>query len=424
MIKKILLTDILFPSKYAKWRLVTTKSFIDHEAYDTDILVLNKVNHIVSIPCNFDYPELKSSHSLYKYDILIFNPKYNHINKWNDKDFDGTIFNKKYPGDYMLRLKKYRSTELNIKSYDAIYHIFLVCYVSFNKLYTYPPNQQFIHLYPGGGFPDVKLINSIDKNARIIATHYFTNEHLQKFPKNKFITVYCAPIFDKNYQLKHKKINNGTLKVCFTSLGVAQQKGTLTYIKIVNHFLNKYKNENVEFFSVGLVPDATNIKHFDPMAQYELDKFYYENIDIIFNLDTYVMFNGFPLGSEGMAQGSILFTTDPFDLNIKCGFNYGNEMVIINPENLDHIVDQIQYLNKNRNILNENSILIQNKTYELFNYQNTMGKIFKFIDDEIIMMNNHNNLIDHNKVIDECNRLLSIIPSYFIGSGNERKKFG
>ena len=40
MSKRILLTDCLFPNKYARWRLVEIYSFMkDH---DTDILVVNK----------------------------------------------------------------------------------------------------------------------------------------------------------------------------------------------------------------------------------------------------------------------------------------------------------------------------------------------------------------------------------------------
>ena len=45
--KRILLTDIVFPSKYAKWRLVEIHSFI--HKYDTDILVINRINNFSNI---------------------------------------------------------------------------------------------------------------------------------------------------------------------------------------------------------------------------------------------------------------------------------------------------------------------------------------------------------------------------------------
>jgi hypothetical protein len=414
MTKKVLLIDILFPNKYAKWRLVTTKSFIDQ--YDTDILTLNKATHTDKIPFEFDYAELKNSHSLDQYDILIFNPAYNYINKYNSPDFDGKTFNRKYGGDYMFRKKKDRSSNLNIKKYEMVYHIFLCCYGSFNNMYSFPQSRQFIHLYPGGGFVNMNQINSINENVKIIATHYYTHNHLRNSHKHKFITVYCAPFFDKNDIIKHKNINDGTLKVCFTSLGDPKQKGAYTYIKIVDLYKNKYKDDNVMFYSIGVVPASKNVTHFVSFSQEELDKFYNENIDILFNLDTGISFNGFPLGSEGMAQGTILFTTDKQDFNKKCEYGYGDEMVIIDDQKLNDIVDKIHYLHMNRNVLNENSIKIQNKTYELFCYENTIGKIFKFIEDE--MMN-----VDVVDVTKETDALLSKIPTDFIGGGNIQKKY-
>ena len=76
----ILLTDILFPNKYAKWRLVEIKSFIDE--YKCDILVVNKITNYAGIKYDFDYEILKEKFSLEEYDILIFNKNYNFVNKY------------------------------------------------------------------------------------------------------------------------------------------------------------------------------------------------------------------------------------------------------------------------------------------------------------------------------------------------------
>ena len=73
---RVLLHDIMFPNKYAKWRLVEIKSFI--EEFDTDILIMNKITK-TNIKYDFDFDELRISHNLDDYDVLIFNPNFNAI---------------------------------------------------------------------------------------------------------------------------------------------------------------------------------------------------------------------------------------------------------------------------------------------------------------------------------------------------------
>ena len=63
---RVLLTDIMFPNKYAKWRLVEIKSFI--EKYDCDIMVINRINRFA---CNiFEFDTMKYYVKNINYNLL------------------------------------------------------------------------------------------------------------------------------------------------------------------------------------------------------------------------------------------------------------------------------------------------------------------------------------------------------------------
>ena len=71
MKKNILITDILFPTAFAKWRIEDIKSFVDR--YDTDILFLKKTADHENIIFEVDYEIMKNYYNLDEYNILIFN---------------------------------------------------------------------------------------------------------------------------------------------------------------------------------------------------------------------------------------------------------------------------------------------------------------------------------------------------------------
>ena len=102
---RCLFLTLLFPHNKSQWRMVTIHSFI--EKYDTDILVSYKFPQFGEPT----YENMFEKFHLSKYDILIFDPKFNYLNKYNDIEFNGTIFNNWFnTSDYsfLFRLKKYR----------------------------------------------------------------------------------------------------------------------------------------------------------------------------------------------------------------------------------------------------------------------------------------------------------------------------
>ena len=367
----ILLTDIMFPNKYAKWRLVEIKSFIDE--FKCDILCINRINSYVNIQLDFDWDLLKDQFNLDDYDILIFNPQYNYVNKYNSS-IDGTIYKGMLNADYMLRHKTKRSQLVNFDTYDVIYHIFLMCYQEFNNRFKVPYDKQFIHLYPGGGYINPSCINIIHNDVKLIVSQEFISRYIKT---NKHINIFGGPFFYKKEGIQAKIRYTDKLTVCFTSMGDPQEKGAYIYHEIVKQYKIKYPNDNIEFISIGSCPPHEDIKSFASMDQLTLSQKYRDTVDILISLDTGLAINGFPLGVEAMQEGCVVLTTDVHNQNILNNFNI-DSFYIINKDNLGEIIDKIKSMT-DKDILQEKGVELQNKIYELFNYNNTMGKIFKFI---------------------------------------------
>ena len=366
---RVLLTDSIFPNKFAKWRLIEIKSFM--EKYNCDILVISRSNQISGVKLDFDYDILKDEFLLNDYDILIFNPTYNDINKYNDT-IDGTKYNNLYKADYMLRHKRNRDAELE---YSLVYHIFLENYSRFNSIFSFPQEKQYIHLYPGGGYVDQKSLESIQPTANIIATQEFISKDIRN---NRKIDIYGAGFFNKGENLRRKVIKSSPLTVCFTSLGDPEAKGAHVYIDVAKMYKQKYPSANTQFIVIGICPkDDTIDRYLDPMSQQELSQFYYDTVDVLLNLETGTQPNGFPLGLEAASQGCVLLTTDVHNQNALNKFNF-DEFFIIDKSNIADIVERINNL-KDSNFRRTKSTLLQDTLYNLFSYDNTILKIFDFI---------------------------------------------
>jgi hypothetical protein len=368
---RILLTDIMFPNKYAKWRLVEIKSFIDE--YKCDILVVNRIGSYAGTVFNFDWDILSEKFLLDQYDILIFNHTFNYINKYNTR-IDGTKFNGMMKADYMLRHKSRSNEIVSFDIYDSIYHIFLMCYQAFNTVVKYPHNKQIIHLYPGGGYRNPISINTIHKDVKIVSTQNFISKYINDYNS---IDVYGGPFYYKDDIITDKYRDDSILRICFTSMGDPITKGAFIYHNIASTYKEKYPADTVEFISIGNCPFNTNIIAYSAMDQLSLSSFYNSKVDIVISLDTGIACNGFPLGVEAMQEGCVVFTTDIHNQNILNGFNL-DSFYIIDKNNISDIIGRIKSL-VDRNILEEKSKVQKNHIFNLFNYNNTMTKIFRFI---------------------------------------------
>jgi hypothetical protein len=366
-----LIVDIVFPNKYSRWRNLEVNFFITE--LNTDVLIF-KLDNYANINFDFDYNFCNESlnNILNDYNILIFDPKYNHLNKYN-KNIDGTKFNYKHKGSYLLTKK----TDFKIENYSFVYHIFQQSYLKFNSNYKFEFKKQFIHLYPGGGFSGrISDLLMIDREVKLITTHPLTTSLVNELKDRNSIEVMIGPMFEHNESVINKKINNGEFVVCFSSMGYNNDKGANDFSKIVDDYIIKYPKDNIRFISIGNCVENAKIKKFSPMDYKELQHFYYKNVDVYLNLDTGASFNGWPLGMESLKSGSVLITTDK--LNVSKFYNLDNSPFFIT-NNLSDFVVIIKKLYDDRNLTLEKSIKCQKFVYDYTSYENQQLKIKKYI---------------------------------------------
>lgn len=367
----MLVTDIVFPNKYAKWRIEESKAFID--IYNSDFLVY-KIDSYADIKYDIDYDEMKEYYNLELYNIIIFDKKFNHINKYN-KRIDGTKFNCDNGFSYLFT----RNDKFDISNYKTVYHIFLSMYERFNNSFKFPKSNQFIHLYPGGGLSGKNAISKIHKDTKVISTNHNTTEWLKAYKHTNYIDVLGGTLLPKNHKVRYKNKNEGELTVCFSNMGVSTQKGAPVYKLMVEKYKTIYPKHNVKFISIGNCLPSPHITNFSPMPIKQLDDFYNNNVDIILNLENGTAYNGWPLGCEAILQGVVLITTDVHNANKYV--KYTNEMLfIIDKTDTKSMIKAISSLHDNRDLLLSMSNKIQNYSSTILSYENQQDKIFEYID--------------------------------------------
>lgn len=385
---RVLLTDQMFPVMVQAWRVNEIQGMI--EAFDTDILVMERVNSYYGSNFTFIWSNLLQSHHIDQYDILIFNEQSIQYDKYNavytasgEKPFDGKQFLGKVPRvDYMLRLKKYRNETLNISAdYEAYYHIFSVNYHRFlGRFPKVPGYKHILHLYPAGGFnpndnsskykfhPEMTIISSIFFVTEFVTTH---------FPSIRIFEVHAGPLLSKweniierpNYGSSHKFV------ACFTSVGSFALKGGDVYYSIANEYSRMYPKDNIQFIAVGNNPYNSNVTLYPVMAQEKLDRLYETKVDAIFNLERSNRLNGWPLGAEAILRGALLFSTDNYDFNNRTGFNLTDGFVIVNPRDFKNTIASLRQYVKNSTLLYLHRKAIQSKIYNIMRYENVMRRI-------------------------------------------------
>ena len=285
--KKVLITDIVFPNKYATWRNTEILAFI--KEYDTDIFVY-KVNVYQGLKFDWDFGLEIYDGLLDGYQLLSF-------------------------GDGRFLVTRDKSGVFDLSKYDLVHHIFLQMYVNFNSNFGFPQEKQSIHLYPGGGYEKIEDVAKIDRKVKIIATQPYADRDLQEIGFENYINVWGAPMFHKGEDFVVKTFQEKKLNICFASLGSGKSKGEFHYINVCNEYKKIYPDDNVQFLSIGrsaLFERNKYIITHPPRDYVALAKFYRENVDIYMNLETGMgLRNGWPLGLEAIAMGCLLLTRDP-----------------------------------------------------------------------------------------------------------------
>jgi len=385
---RVLLTDLVFPSVYSKWRLNEVQAFM--EFFYTDVLVCKHTDIYSNVRFTIDWEPLLSSHHLASYDILIFDPDYNYLQQYNDPSFNGTAFNHQLPAAYLLRLRAFRSEHVDIHAYDAFYHIFVMNYALFvERFQTTNASRHFIHFYPGGG--TLEHFRSISNDSTLIPTqHYLQDFVASQGRTNPVFPVMGAPLLAQNERHAPKGIKmSGPLIACFTSLGGFAQKGAHVYIRLAEMYAQRHNHTHSQgwlFYGVGNVPKSRHVKSMPYMSQRDLDVFYARDVDAVFNLVSYVPSwpdgaEGFPLGGEAVNAGAIFFSTDQLDCNRRNQFFFVDGFVRVNLDDLASVIDRLDEYSNDRIRLHRHSIEIQRAFHRHFEFDKQSGRILHHIKD-------------------------------------------
>jgi hypothetical protein len=354
--------------------------------FDADILILRRAGGPEHPYYGFHWEAVSDIHDLSNYDLLIFNPVYNGLDWVNDLSrpsasarFNGTEFNGLWSADYMLRLRKFRGTPLNLASYTAFFHIFIMNYNFFYSSFSAAatePWRHFIHFYPGGGFiwnNDTQPYNfGVSPAAKLVSTQSFTTAYLLRaLPNNAVIQAYGGPFLRRNAQRVARKRHavGQTLSVCFTALGPISEKGADHYVAIAEAFHRTFPHDAISFTGVGNVPSSPAVTLLPAMSQLKLDALYRDKIDVIFNLDRTANVHGWPLGLEAVLHGALLFSTDEQNNNQHNGFFFHEGFVQVRESNISHTVQALHAYVEDRALLQAHSEIIQSRFFSLFGYE-------------------------------------------------------
>lgn len=368
-----LLVDILFPTQYSQWRIAETTSFIKEKR--ADILVF-KIDEFAGITYDVDYEIMRSRQGFADYNILIFDPKYNHLNQYNQR-IDGTRANGSFPASYLFT----RHTHFDLRRYTFAYHIFLMCYEKFNSAATFPRSRQVVRLYPGGGFLDEGSLQVLDPTTHVITTHPRTSSALRDMGHTRVLECLGGSFISRDMpQFVPKPLKQGKLTVCFASMGHAKEKGSDHFLQIAKTYHDVFPRHNVRFVAISKAAFPKPVERVAPMAMHDLMEFYQQEVDIIISIDTAKAFNGWPLGVEAALNGAVLITTDSSNANRHYGFP-DDSLFIFNHTQIEPVVELIRQLELDRHRLLTRSRRCQQAFLDFYAYEKQQGRVFEYLDD-------------------------------------------
>jgi len=391
---RILISEFLFPTVYGKWRANEINYFLDNNEYECDFYVeCFYESFIISIGETVEEvfeKYYKIFRYLDNYNILIFNPKYNKLNKFN-KNIDGKVYNNLFRGDFMLTKSKYIPS---MKEYDVFYGIFITSYM--NGLINRNNWINVCKIYPGGGYcnnPEThKEIYSKLKatNADVIVTQDFIFKDAIKYlNSDKVHKVYGVPVIGHKEKLNDKEsiIRKKEMHVCFSSMSYDNAKGFDNYLSVVEYFKKYTEMYNIVFHAIGIYQNIPsdllgNIICHKVMSPDELTNFYQSEIDVIIspNKKRYELDapDGFPLGSEAMICGCIPIICDLYNCNVNYGLDNSNSF-IMNTFDINYVTKSLITLYNDEELRLSMAKNIMKKSRELFSVENQLLPISNVI---------------------------------------------
>lgn len=361
----VLVTDIMFPSTISAWRLNQISMFI--EEVQADILVPSRVNEYAGVQFPFQWVPLQEL--LSDYDLIIFNPT---VWSWPGVAEAAAISNVTrahalLPVDYLIRHKKRRHEPVDISRYHAVHHMFQMTWQGFMTRFPWvPPCRQSIwfaartsctneHLHTG-----VYLITTDLMCLAVIRRH---------MPHNPLLPLLGMPILNRRASMVKKPLKSPheKLVVAMASVGNVQNKGADVYVKLAELYHARYPGSNVVFYGIGNIPSSPIVVPLATMPQVNLSMLYRNEVDVMFSPESHNGGNTWPMGTEAVVQGAVLFSTDFHDMNRLNGYLFDKGFVKITVE-ADECLSFLRQYELNRTLLHEHSQALQARAWQLWNY--------------------------------------------------------
>lgn len=380
--------DMLFPNLMATWRTCEIHYFLTSPDFNTDIYLSSYYADWLK---NFAEESLietfekyyRSYSYLQNYNILIFNPRYNELNRFNRNGFNGISFNGKHRGDFLFTKEK----DVNWECYQIGYSIFLAVHHECDWLIGQKYWPSVCKMYPSGGYVHDEtairsFVNKMELNGdSIIVTQPFIFDVVSKC-STRVLKVYGAPLLNsdsENYQIK--KTDPFSLHLCITSLGFAPKKGFTSYLELTEHFHRNYPTLPIIFHVVGMSSkegSPPNLEYEGVLDPHHLNYLYENVIDIIVaptQIDREP--DGFPLGGEAMLKGCIPIQCDPYHANQYYGFDETNSLTTTTFD-LTRATELILALYASVSKRQQMSLSIRRKVYDIFSPQKQLDPIARY----------------------------------------------
>lgn len=330
------------------------------------------------------------------YDVLIFDPKYNHLNVYNKDDFNGTVFNGIIPASYILRRRDYREQDFVSKNpaiafseFDDCYHLFLALHRQFSWI-PIPSGKQRIHAYPGGGLSRKNDLKGIPSDVGIVITQVTTSNRISELQLNNTVVMALGGsylqketmLIPKNYSASKR------IGICFTQMsGDSTFKGDDIFANAIKWFSKNHPGlrKETQVYTVGRSSHVDGGIAMGMMEQNDLDEFYKLSVDIYINTETGKALNGWPLGVEALIQGAVGIQTDPLGMNSGWGFT-DEEMFILQSESdlVTQIGSMLVKLVQDRHLLYGMSMKSQKKIFDLLAYEKSQAKVFRALTTKFV----------------------------------------
>lgn len=305
----LLVTDFLYPNRFSSWRNNTL-----------DYFLLNGADALIFPIDSFAGRRFERDWDFANRDGLLENRHITFFDHDEFMKFDESVTSATVHTRFRRNMTGYAITSngvFDLRVYDAVYHIFLTNYHTFNHRYKFPESRQIIHLYPGGGFdyrqPEFK--RPLPGTAGIIATHPLTSEI---FANRHQLTLdaWTGPFWSPTSlastgtsQTKPPSMRDRPIVVATASLGKSEEKGIDRFNRLAAALSG---NREIQFLCIGNALDGLrpNVKTIEAVDFLELENIYRNDVDVYLNLESGLKPNGWPLGMEAAKHACALLSVD------------------------------------------------------------------------------------------------------------------